>query len=142
MTETTEQVLGRPVTVRVERLGGDLHVLVHGGDAPHMGGMALAIPYLSAGTRPSAYLSSLSVPGHKDEELWRRMAKRLAVEFDTKVVVAGGVEACCLLLQAECVAVVASDKDGGEIWYTPCGIEDACCECEGDSPWEALYELA
>ena len=91
MTETTEQVLGRPVTVRVERLGGDLHVLVHGGDAPHMGGMALAIPYLSAGTRPSAYLSSLSVPGHKDEELWRRMAKRLAVEFDTKVVVAGGV---------------------------------------------------
>ena len=46
MTETTEQVLGRPVTVRVERLGGDLHVLVHGGDAPHMGGMALAIPYL------------------------------------------------------------------------------------------------
>lgn len=91
MEQLTEAVLGKPVTVQATRLGKDVHVVIFGGDAPHMGGVAMAAPYLSAGTRPSAYLSSLSVPGHKDEVLWRELAKHLAVELDTTVVVCGGV---------------------------------------------------
>lgn len=89
--ELVKRVLGRDVTVEVQLLGADIHVLVYGGDAAHLGGTAVAVPYLSAGKRPSAFLSSVSVPGHKDEELWRVIAKKVAVEHQATAIVSGGV---------------------------------------------------
>ena len=64
-----------------------------GGDAPHIGAVAVAIPRASLArpARRSATTSVFALVGHKDDELARSMASDLARHLGITVVVTAGV---------------------------------------------------
>ena len=71
----------------VVRMGPDLCVGLSGGDAPHIGAVALAVPEgESKGTA-----SLLSVTGHKEGELAQKIALALAVHHRCRVSVSCGI---------------------------------------------------
>jgi hypothetical protein len=76
-----------------QRAGRDLMVLVTGGDAPHLGAVAMAEPRpsLADPSRTSATVSVFCYPGHKEDELARELAQALAAALGVKVVVAAGM---------------------------------------------------
>ena len=61
------------ICVEVRRLGDDYHILVSGGECPHIGCTVLAIPRpsLDGSGKMSSTASVLNVTGHKDEEVCR-----------------------------------------------------------------------
>ncbi len=63
------------VTARLERCGGDLNVVVAGGERPHVGAVALA---QYEPERRSATVSVLTAYGHRDDAVAVRFAKALA----------------------------------------------------------------
>lgn len=73
--------------------GRDLLVLVTGGEAPHLGAVAMAEPRpsLADPARLSATASVFCYPGHKEDELARALALALASALGVKVVVAAGM---------------------------------------------------
>ncbi len=75
------------------RCGRDWNVVISGGDGPHVGAVALGMPaYIDGdGDRPTVTLSSLCVPGHKDDELARLVACELARHFRAAVSVTVGL---------------------------------------------------
>lgn len=72
--------------------GADLLVLVTGGQRPHLGAVAMAAPRpsLAAPGATSATASVFCYPGHKEDELARTLALRLASALNVKVTVAAG----------------------------------------------------
>ncbi len=90
-TVTVErECLGRIIAITGFVIGSDVQICLYGGDAPHIGGAAMALPYKSH-SKPSAALSSLSVPKHKDEIACRAAAKKVAIELGCVVVATGGI---------------------------------------------------
>jgi hypothetical protein len=81
------------VTAHWVRCGGDLSVTVGGGERPHLGASALAIPRpsLSDPAKTSASVSVLCVTGHREDEFARRAAGLLAAEQGCVVHVCAGV---------------------------------------------------
>ncbi len=78
---TLSQGTGRHrVTARAVLCGGDLMVSFTGGDAPHIGACAAAVPRpsLKGDGSVSATASVFCVPGHKDDLLARQAALDLA----------------------------------------------------------------
>jgi hypothetical protein len=75
------------------RCGDDISLAVSGGDRPHIGAVALAAPRpsLSDETKLSATVSSICVTGHKDDELARNAANKLAAKYNCVVVVSVGL---------------------------------------------------
>jgi hypothetical protein len=75
------------------RCGDDISLAVSGGDRPHIGAAALAVPRpsLSDKTKLSATVSSICVTGHKDDELARSAATKLAAKHNCVVVVTVGL---------------------------------------------------
>lgn len=73
--------------------GEDLAIHAGGGEKPHIGAVALAIPRssLSGGGALSASASVLCVTGHKEDELARAAALRLAARFNVRVTVTAGL---------------------------------------------------
>jgi gallate decarboxylase subunit D len=72
---------------------GSVSVNLLGGEAPHVGAVAVAIPRASR-ARPaqrSATTSVLALVGHKDDELARSMASALARRLAVTAVVTAGV---------------------------------------------------
>ena len=59
------------ICVEVRRLGDDYHILVNGGERPHIGCTVLALPRpsLDGSGKMSSTASVLNVTGHKDEEV-------------------------------------------------------------------------
>jgi hypothetical protein len=74
-------------------MGRDLAVALAGGDRPHIGAVAVSQPRPShledGGT--SATTSVITLPGHKEDDLARTLAARLASELDVTVCVACGI---------------------------------------------------
>lgn len=81
------------LTAQWQRAGRDLMVMVTGGDAPHLGAVAMAEPRpsLADPARTSATVSVFCYPGHKEDELARELAHALAAALGVKVVVAAGM---------------------------------------------------
>lgn len=73
--------------------GSDLSVSIGGGEAPHIGAVALGIPRpsLADSTIMSASASVLCVTGHKEDDLARSAALELATTFGTRVAVTVGI---------------------------------------------------
>ena len=67
------------ICVEVRRLGDDYHILVSGGECPHIGCTVLAIPRpsLDGSGKMSSTASVLNVTGHKDEEVCRYLAESI-----------------------------------------------------------------
>lgn len=73
--------------------GPDISVCFGGGEAPHIGAVALGIPRpsLMDPTVPSASASVLCATGHKEDELARSAALELATVFGCRVSVSVGL---------------------------------------------------
>lgn len=73
--------------------GGGLVCYLYGGEAPHVGGQALAAPGPKLGGRQlsRADVWDATVPGHKDAEAARGVARRLAIVCRQAVSVTAGI---------------------------------------------------
>ena len=67
-------------------MGEGLILTLKGGDTPHIGAVALAIPY-----KQTSSASLLSVYGHKDGEIAKPIAERVARNLKKTVVVVVGI---------------------------------------------------
>ena len=86
----TTQALDRCAIVALaNQCGGDLALVVYGGSLHHIGAVALAQP--EDDPVRQATVSVLSAFGHRDDEIARRMAKRLAGELHCTVSVSAGI---------------------------------------------------
>lgn len=74
-------------------MGNDRLVALTGGDREHVGAVALAQgrPSLEAGAAPSATTSVLALLGHKEDDLARGLATRLASRLGSVVCLACGI---------------------------------------------------
>ena len=81
------------ICVEIRRLGSDYHILVSGGECPHVGCTVLAVPRpsLDGSGRMSSTASVLNVTGHKDEEVCRYLAEKVSAGKKTTVVCTGGI---------------------------------------------------
>jgi hypothetical protein len=112
------------LTVVVLQMGQDLSVCLFGGDRPHIGSVALAVPRpsLRDGVALSATASVLNVVGHKEDRLTQSAAEQLAAGLGKVVSVAAGVhyddldelgiEAVCRLAQEAVDRILALHRDG------------------------------
>ena len=72
--------------------GNGLNGLLTGGGKPHIGGVVLALPRLSlSGEGWSTDVYITPVPGHKDVEVAKMVAEKLAGELRCPVVVTAGI---------------------------------------------------
>ncbi|MBU0516161.1 MAG: hypothetical protein KJ621_15465 [Proteobacteria bacterium] len=83
----------RNVEAEAVWIGGDLLVYIFGGEAPHIGAVAAATPRPSLRDphERSATASVLTFVGHKEDDLAKQAAERLAAALDTNVVVTAGI---------------------------------------------------
>lgn len=67
-------------------MGDDLVLMLTGGSKPHIGAVALAIPY-----KETSSASLLSVYGHKDGEIAKPLAEKVSKEIKKTVIVIVGI---------------------------------------------------
>ena len=74
-------------------LGPDLLVYIRGGEAPHIGAVAMATPRpsLADPAVTSATASVFTYVGHKEDALAKQAAETLAAALNTRVVVTAGL---------------------------------------------------
>jgi hypothetical protein len=86
------------IGVTVIRIGKELMAVVEGGDRPHIGSIAVAVPCrtLSCGSREndektSSTVSIYNVVGHKDDQIASPLAHLIARNFSRVTVVLAGI---------------------------------------------------
>ena len=81
------------LSAHVRLIGDDILVAIWGGEKPHIGAVAAAqsSPSLKDPKVMSTTASVLCYSGHKEDELAKSAAKKLAAALDTKVVVTAGI---------------------------------------------------
>jgi len=74
-------------------VGEDLLVSIYGGETPHIGAVAAAHPRpsLKDPAKTSATASVICYTAHKEDELAKTTAEKLAAALDTRVVVTAGI---------------------------------------------------
>jgi len=74
-------------------IGLDLLVYIWGGEAPHIGAVAMATPRpsLADASVTSSTASVFTYVGHKEDGLAKEMAERLSAALGAKVVVTAGI---------------------------------------------------
>ncbi len=75
------------------RAGHDVVVTLTGGERPHVGCVVLSQPHAAADGAEVVRVTStvVTIPPHREEDLARPLAERLARALDTTVVVSAGV---------------------------------------------------
>ncbi len=75
------------------RIGEDILIAVWGGERPHIGSVAIAVPRKSMknSRNTSATSSVFNRTGHKDEVLARRFAEQVAISAHAVCVVTAGI---------------------------------------------------
>jgi len=81
------------VTLQASKIGGDLLISLLGGDEPHIGAVAVSVPHpsLSDPDKLSASTSVYCFLEHKEDDLARKYAGRIAKRLNTKTVVTAGI---------------------------------------------------
>lgn len=81
------------IYAEISRLGEDYHILLSGGERPHIGCTVLAVPRqsLDRSGKMSSTASVLNVTGHKDEEVCRYLAEKVSAGKNAVVVCTGGI---------------------------------------------------
>ena len=81
------------IEANVRSIGEDLLVAISGGEKPHIGAVAVAQPRpsLKDPTVTSATASVICYVGHKEDDLAKHAAEKLAAAFNTRVVVTAGI---------------------------------------------------
>ena len=80
------------VSAEVRLIGADLLVVITGGDKPHIGSVAVAMPRPSLQNRRviSATSSVYNMPGHKDQVIAQRVSEVLSSKLNCTVAVMAG----------------------------------------------------
>ncbi|PLY02385.1 MAG: hypothetical protein C0624_08695 [Desulfuromonas sp.] len=80
-------------SLSLQALGDDLQVVIWGGERPHVGAVAVAEPRVSLSDprRTTASSSVICLSGHKEDELARDAALRLAIVSRGAVAVTAGL---------------------------------------------------
>ena len=80
------------LSAEVKFVGDDLLVAISGGDTPHIGSVAVALPRPSLRNRRamSATSSVYNLPGHKDQVIAQRVSEVLSARLNRTVVVVAG----------------------------------------------------
>lgn len=91
--EIKKNLMFTDICVEIRRLGSDYHILVSGGERPHIGCTVLALPRpsLDGSDKKSSTASVLNVMGHKDEEVCRYLAEKVSAGKKATVVCTGGI---------------------------------------------------
>nr|WP_289095059.1 hypothetical protein [uncultured Dorea sp.] len=91
--EIKKNLMFTDICVEIRRLGSDYHILVSGGERPHIGCTVLALPRpsLDGSDKMSSTASVLNVMGHKDEEVCRYLAEKVSAGKKVTVVCTGGI---------------------------------------------------
>ena len=73
-------------------VGDDLCITVSGGERPHIGSVAIAVPRpsLTGNGSMSCTSSVINLTMHKDEEIVRRIAEKACIKHGCTVVCTGG----------------------------------------------------
>ncbi len=81
------------IEAHVRRIGSDLLVAVWGGARPHIGAVSIAQPRpsLRDASLTSSTASVLCLLGHKEGDLAKALAEKLAATLNTNVVVTAGI---------------------------------------------------
>jgi len=81
------------VNLRAVVSGQDVVVVVSGGEQPHVGAVAIAIPRksLSDENKTSSTSSVFTLVGHKDDEVAKRISEKISKSLNRVVVVAAGL---------------------------------------------------
>ena len=81
------------IEAHVRSIGEDLLVAISGGEKPHIGavGAAHPPPRQKDPTVTSATASVICYVGHKEDDLAKHAAEKLAASFNTRVVVTAGI---------------------------------------------------
>jgi len=94
MNKVVESVAGR-VAIKMEAvsMGADYCLVITGGDRPHLGAVALSTPRpsLADPQKISASTSVLTLVGHKEDDVAKKIAHQFAAKLERHVVVACGV---------------------------------------------------
>lgn len=108
---------GVTLTAEVITMGEDLCVVITGGDQPHMGCVAMAVPHpgISDPSLSSATVSTLNLPAHRDDLLADPMAKSLSAVLGRPVAVVCGVHFECFTPELAAKAKQAEEELGHEI---------------------------
>ncbi len=77
------------VSAHVQYIGKDLHVVITGGEQPHVG--AVAVGTLSDDADDGVHVGLITVPGHKEDVVVEKTARRLARQLGITVLVAAGM---------------------------------------------------
>lgn len=74
-------------------MGDDLCIVIAGGEVPHLGAVAVAQarPSLKDRSKVSATTSVITLLGHKEDDISRRVAHALAAKLNKNVVVCCGI---------------------------------------------------
>ena len=77
----------------IHLVGHDLHVVIWGGNKPHIGAVALAQPRKSLKNQEcnSSTASVMCLSGHKEDVVVKYVAERLAAMLDRNVVATAGM---------------------------------------------------
>ena len=91
--EIKKNLMFTDICVEIRRRGSDYHILVSGGERPHIGCTVLALPRpsLDGSDKMSSTASVLNVMGHKDEEVCRYLAEKVSAGKKATVVCTGGI---------------------------------------------------
>ena len=91
--EIKKNLMFTDICVEIRRLGSDYHILVSGGERPHIGCTVLALPRpsLDGSDKMSSTASVLNVMGHKAEEVCRYLAEKVSAGKKATVVCTGGI---------------------------------------------------
>lgn len=105
------------LTAQIVPMGEDLCVAVTGGDRPHLGCAALAVPHsgITDPSLPSATVSTINLPGHRDDRLADKIAKTLSCALSHPVAVLCGVHFDQFSQQLAADAEQAAEMLCGEI---------------------------
>ncbi len=81
------------VKAEVRMVGSDILVILYGGQKPHIGSIAVALPRpsLENRKRTSSTSSVYNFLGHKDDVVAQKMSEALSARLNKKVVVAAGI---------------------------------------------------
>jgi hypothetical protein len=93
MEEFSTMVAGFPLRLRPMSMGEDICLLLSGGDAEHIGAVAVAQPRpsLADPARTSATASVIALPGHNEDLLARELALKVAGSLNVNVCVVCGI---------------------------------------------------
>ncbi|MBQ6819709.1 MAG: hypothetical protein IJO26_00250 [Clostridium sp.] len=81
------------ITCTAIKMGNDWNISIYGGDIPHIGALALGIPRpsLKDKNKISSSVSILTITGHKEDDIVKKIAELCSSAWNSTVVVTCGI---------------------------------------------------